>query len=190
MTIGSVTLIALIMITGFIIGQRTRREARLEEARMLSGARRVCKLSTVELPLADYAKKAVAAPAPGAPPGDAAVYLFYSGVVSAGFDGCDAPGEVTVDHAGREVRVALPAPRVLSVDVLRFESVNQASGFLDAVAPAERSRWFADARAALQKQALAAGLLERAQSRAHQQLADYVEPRGYRLRFSVAAAGR
>ena len=59
MTIGTITLIALIMITGVIIGRRTRREIRAEEAQILQGVRKVCKLSTVELQLADYTKKTV-----------------------------------------------------------------------------------------------------------------------------------
>ncbi len=190
MTIGTVTLIVVIMITGVIIGQRTRREIRNEETQILQGMRKVCKLSTVELSLADYAKKSVPKSVDLPFTKEASAYLFYSGVVSAGFDVCDGPAEISVNHAKREVHVTLPPPRILSVDVLRFETINEDSGFLNAIAPSDRNRWFNEARAALEKGALSSGALERAQAHAHELFAGFVEPRGYTLRFTVAGEPR
>jgi len=186
MTIGTITLITLIMITGVIIGRRTRREVRSEEAQILQGIRKVCKLSTVELSLADYAKKTVPKTVDLPFTKEASAYLFYSGVVSAGFDVCDGPSEIEVSHAKREVRVRLPPPRILSVDVLRFETINEESGFLNAISPADRNRWFLEARASLEKAANGAGALERAQAHARDLFASFVEPRGYTLQFMVA----
>src|SRR5262249_45756623 len=126
MLIWSASLIALILATGGMIAQRTRREIRSEELELLQGVRKVCKLSTVELTLADYAKKTV--PKTIDLPfitEEPTAYLFYSGVVSAGFDVCDGAAAIAVNHAKREVRVALPAPRILSIDVLRFETINE-----------------------------------------------------------------
>ncbi|HXU65147.1 MAG TPA: hypothetical protein VN962_25785, partial [Polyangia bacterium] len=96
MTIGTVTLITIIMITGFIIARRTRREIRSEEAQILQGVRKVCKLSTVELSLADYAKKTVPKTVDLPFTKEPTAYLFYSGVVSAGFDVCDGPSEISI----------------------------------------------------------------------------------------------
>ena len=59
MVIGCTTLIAAILATGLMIAQRTRREIRSEELQILQGVRKVCKLSTTEMSLADYAKKTV-----------------------------------------------------------------------------------------------------------------------------------
>jgi len=186
MTIGTITLITLIMITGVIIGRRTRREVRSEEAQILQGIRKVCKLSTVELSLADYAKKTVPKTVDLPFTKEASAYLFYSGVVSAGFDVCDGPSQIDVNHAKREVRVRLPPPRILSVDVLRFETINEESGFLNAISPADRNRWFLEARASLEKAANGAGALERAQAHARDLFASFVEPRAYTLQFMVA----
>ncbi|HXJ22961.1 MAG TPA: DUF4230 domain-containing protein [Polyangia bacterium] len=188
MTIGTITLIALIMITGVIIGRRTRREIRAEEWQILQGVRKVCKLSTVELSLADYAKKTVPKTIDLPFTKEPTAYLFYSGVVSAGFDVCDGPSLIDVSHAKREVRVRLPPPRILSVDVLRFETINEESGFLNAISPNDRNRWFSEARASLEKAADAAGALQRAQAHARDLFAGFVEPRGYSLQLTVADA--
>jgi len=188
MTIGTIILIALIMITGVIIGRRTRREIRAEEWQILQGVRKVCKLSTVELSMADYAKKTVPKTLDLPFTKEPTAYLFYSGVVSAGFDVCDGPSLIDVSHAKREVRVRLPPPRILSVDVLRFETINEESGFLNAISPNDRNRWFTEARASLEKAADAAGALQKAQAHARDLFASFVEPRGYTLQLTVADA--
>jgi hypothetical protein len=188
MTIGCVTLIGLVMITGVIIGRRTHREIHAEETQILQSMRKVCKLSTVELTLADYARKTVPKTVDLPFTQEPTAYLFYSGVVSAGFDVCDGPAQISVSHAKREVRITLPPPRILSVDVLRFETINEEQGFLNAIAPADRNRWFTEARASLEKAALAGGALEHAQAHARELFANFVEPRGYTLQFAVADA--
>ncbi len=131
MLIWSATLIAIVLATGGMIAQRTRREIRSEELEILQGVRKVCKLSTVELSLADYAKKTVPKTIDLPFTKEPTAYLFYSGVVSAGFDVCDGASEISVNHAKREVHVTLPPPRILSIDVQRFETINEDSGFLN-----------------------------------------------------------
>ena len=188
MTIGTVTLIVIIMITGVIIGRRTRREIRAEETQILQSMRKVCKLSTIELTLADYARKTVPKIVDLPFTEEPTAYLFYSGVVSAGFDVCDGPMQIAVNHSKREVRITLPPPRILSVDVVRFETINEQQGFLNAIAPADRNRWFTEARASLEKAARAGGALEHAQAHARELFESFAEPRGYTLQFAVADA--
>jgi hypothetical protein len=190
MLVWSASLIALVLLTGGIIAHRTRREIRSEELEILQGVRKVCKLSTVELSLADYAKKTVPKTIDLPFTKEPTAYLFYSGVVSAGFDVCDGPAEVEVNHAKREVRVSLPPARILSVDVLRFETINEDSGFLNAIAPSDRNGWFTEARAALERGALASGALARATAHARDLFVGFVELRGYTLLFGVADAER
>ncbi len=187
--IWSTTLIALVLATGGMIAQRTRREIRSEELEILQGVRKVCKLSTVELTLADYAKKTVPKTIDLPFTEEPTAYLFYSGVVSAGFDVCDGASEIAVNHAKREVRVTLPPPRLLSIDIRRFETINEESGFLNAISPADRNRWYAEARAALERGALAAGALERATAHARELFEGFVSARGYHLTFAVADDG-
>ncbi len=188
MLIWSATLIAIVLATGGMIAQRARREARSEELEILQGVRKVCKLSTVELSLADYAKKTVPKTIDIPFTKEPTAYLFYSGVVSAGFDVCDGAAEISVNHAKREVHVTLPPPRILSIDVQRFETINEDSGFLNAIEPADRNRWYAEARAALERGALAAGALERADAHARELFAGFVERWGYSLSYASSAA--
>jgi hypothetical protein len=187
MLIWSASLIAIVLATGGMIAQRTRREIRSEELEILQSVRKVCKLSTVELSLADYAKKTVPKTVDLPFTKEPTAYLFYSGVVSAGFDVCDKASEITVNHAKREVSVTLPPPRILSIDVLRFETINEDSGFLNAIEPTDRNRWYAEARAALERGALAAGALERADAHARELFGGFIERRGYALKYAAAA---
>lgn len=188
--IWSASLIAVMLVTGVIVAQRTRRQIHSEELEILQGVRKVCKLATVELSLADYAKKTVPKTVDLPFTKEAVAYLFYSGIVSAGFDVCEGPAEISVNHATRQVRVSLPPPRILSIDILRFETVNEESGFLNAIEPADRNRWYAEARAALERGALAGGALERAQAHARELFAGFVERHGYALVFGITEGGR
>jgi hypothetical protein len=186
----SASLIAALLVTGVMVAQRTRRQIRSEEMEILQGVRKVCKLSTVELSLADYVKKTVPKTIDLPFTEEPVAYLFYSGIVSAGFDVCEGPAEIVVNHAARRVRVSLPPPRILSIDILRFETINEASGFLNAIAPSDRNRWYTEARSALERGAIAGGALERAQAHARELFAGFIERYGYTLAFGIAEASR
>ena len=103
--------------TGALVAYRARREAHAEEVQILQGVRRVCKLATVEMSLADYAKKTVPKSVDLPFTKEPEAFLFYAGIVSAGFDICDAPAGIVVNHAERQVRITLPPPRILSIDI-------------------------------------------------------------------------
>jgi uncharacterized protein DUF4230 len=181
MTVGYVALIAAIFGAGALVAYRARREAHAEELQILQGVRRVCKLATVELSLADYAKKTVPKSVDLPFTKEPEAFLFYAGIVSAGFDVCDAPAEIVVNHAERQVRITLPPPRILSIDIVRFETINEQSGFLNAIAPADRNRWYGEARSALEHGALAQGALDRAQIHAEELFEAFVARHGYTL---------
>jgi hypothetical protein len=181
MTIGTVALIVAIFGAGALVAYRARRGAQAEELQILQGVRRVCKLATVEMSLADYAKKKVPKSVDLPFTKEAEAFLFYAGIVSAGFDICDAPSEIVVNHAERQVRITLPPPRILSIDIQRFETINEQSGFLNAIAPEDRNRWYTEARSALEHGALAQGALDRAQIHAEELFEAFVARHGYTL---------
>jgi hypothetical protein len=181
MTVWYVALILAIFVTGGLVAYRGRREARAEEVQILQGVRRVCKLATVEMSLADYAKKTVPKTVDLPFTKEPEAYLFYAGIVSAGFDICDTPAGIVVNHAERQVRITLPPPRILSVDILRFETINETSGFLNAISPEDRNRWYGEARSALEHGALAQGALDRAQIHAEELFEAFVARHGYTL---------
>jgi len=189
MFVGVTSLALAVFVTGAIVAQRTRREERAQQLQILQGVRKVCKLATVELTLADYARKTVPKTVDLPFTTEPEAYLFYSGMVSAGFDVCDDAAGITVDQAAREVRVTLPPPRILSIDILRFEIINESSGFLNVIAPADRNHWYSEARASLEQGALAAGALDRASAHARELFAGFVERYGYTLVYSVDRTG-
>jgi hypothetical protein len=190
MTIGTVALVAAIFGAGALVAYRARREAHAEELQILQGVRRVCKLATVEMSLADYAKKKVPKSIDLPFTKEAEAFLFYAGIVSAGFDICDAPSEIAVNHAERQVRITLPPPRILSIDIQRFETINEESGFLNAIAPEDRNRWYTEARSALEHGALAQGALDRAQIHAEELFEAFVARHGYTLVIGSGPARR
>jgi hypothetical protein len=181
-------LVTIVLLTGVLLARRARREAEAQDMLVVQGVRRVCKLATVEIALADYARRTVPKTVDLPFTTEPEAYLFYSGVASAGFDFCEEPSRIDVDHAARLVRVRLPAPRLLSLDIKRFETINERSGFLNAIAPEDRNRWYAEARASLERAALEQGALERAQGHARELFTDFVERWGYRLELEVAPA--
>jgi Protein of unknown function (DUF4230) len=168
---------------------RQRREERGEELVIVEGIRKVCKLATIEVTLADYARRTVPKTIDLPFTDEPEAYLFYSGVVTAGFDVCDEPTKLEVDHAARLVRLAVPPPRILSLDIKRFETINESSGFLNAISPADRNSWYQSARDDLTKAALAQGVLPRAETHARELLGDLVTRWGYRLDLAVGGAG-
>jgi len=190
MTVWYVALIMMIFLTGGLVAYRGRREARAEELQILTGVRRVCKLATVEVSLADYAKKTVPKSVDLPFTKEPEAFLFYAGIVSAGFDICDAPAGIVVNHAERQVRITLPPPRILSIDITRFETINESSGFLNAISPEDRNRWYGEARTALERGALAQGALDRAQIHAEELFEAFVARHGYTLVIGSGPAKR
>jgi hypothetical protein len=190
MVVGYVALIVMIFGTGALVAYRAGREAHAEEMQILQGVRRVCKLATVEVSLADYAKKTVPKSVDLPFTKEPEAYLFYEGIVSAGFDICDAPAGIVVNHAERQVRITLPPPHILSIDIQRFETINESSGFLNAISPEDRNRWYTEARAALERGALAQGALDRAQIHAEELFEAFVARHGYTLVIGSGPARR
>ncbi len=176
---------AIVAVVAFAQLQRARRDARTEELVIVEGIRKVCKLSTIEVALADYARRTVPKTIDLPFTAEPEAFLFYSGVVSAGFDVCDEPTRLDVDHSTRVVRLALPPPRILSLDIKRFETINERSGFLNAISPADRNGWYQDARDDLTKAALAQNVLPRAEKHARELLGDLISRWGYRLDLTV-----
>jgi len=184
----SLAIVAITIVAALALVRRARQEARTEELVIVEGVRKVCKLATIEVTLADYARRTVPKTIDLPFTTEPEAYLFYSGVVTAGFDVCDEPTKLDVDHTARVVRLALPPPRILSLDIKRFETINERSGFLNEISPADRNGWYQDARAGLTKAALDQAVLPRAETHARELLGDLVSRWGYRLELTVDGA--
>jgi len=185
--IAALAVVAGVLAAGWITA-RVRQAARNEEMVIVEGIRKVCKLSTIEVALADYARRTVPKTLDLPFTHEPEAYLFYQGVVSAGFDVCDEPTRIDVDHATRVVRVGLPPARVLSLDIKRFETINERSGFLNAISPEDRNRWYQDARDGLKEAAMAQGILPKAETHARELFGDFISRWGYRLELTVGTS--
>src|SRR5262249_1993900 len=141
--------------------------------------------STIEVALADYARRTVPKTIDLPFTHEPEAFLFYSGVVSAGFDVCDEPTHLDVDHTARVVRIALPAAPVLSLDIRRFDTINERSGFVNAISTSDRNRWYQDARESLTSAAEAQGVIPKAEAHARELLGDFVGRWGYKLELSI-----
>jgi hypothetical protein len=183
--VGVVTVMAAV--TALTVVQLSRQERR-EDLLVVEGVHKVCKLATLEVALADYARRTVPKTIDLPFTTEPEAYLFYSGVVTAGFDVCDEPTKLDVDHAARVVRLTLSPPRILSLDIKRFETINESSGFLNAISPADRNRWYQDAREGLTKAALAQDILGKSEAHARELLGDLVARWGYHLELGVTAS--
>jgi hypothetical protein len=164
---------------------RVKREERAQERVIVEGIRKVCKLATIEVTLADYARRTVPKTIDLPFTAEPEAYLFYSGIVTAGFDVCDEPTRLEVEHAARVVRLSLPPAKILSLDIKRFETINESSGFLNAISPADRNGWYQDARDNLSKVALAQDVLPKAEAHAREILSDLVTRWGYTLDLRI-----
>jgi hypothetical protein len=184
--IAAVAAVVGVLVAGWITA-RVREARRAEEVVIVEGIRKVCKLATIEVALADYARRTVPKTLDLPFTHEPEAYLFYSAVVSAGFDVCDEPTRIDVDHATRVVRVGLPPARVLSLDIKRFETINESSGFLNAISPEDRNRWYQDARDRLKDAAMAQGILPKAETHARELFGDFISRWGYRLELTVGA---
>jgi hypothetical protein len=181
-------LVVVSVVAAIALVHRARQEARAQDLVIVEGVRKVCKLATLEIAIADYARHTVPKTIDLPFTTEPEAYLFYSGVVTAGFDVCDEPTRLDVDHTARVVRLSLPPARILSLDIKRFETINETSGFLNAISPADRNGWYQDAREGLSKVALAQGVLPKAEAHARELLGDLVARWGYRLELTVGAA--
>jgi hypothetical protein len=179
--------IVVTVVAAIALVHRAKQQARAEDLLIVEGVHKVCKLATMEVALADYARRTVPKTIDLPFTTEPEAYLFYSGVVSAGFDVCDEPTKLDVDHTARVVRLSLPPPRILSLDIKRFETINESSGFLNAISPADRNHWYQDAREGLTKVALAQDILPKSEAHARELLGDLVGRWGYRLELSVGA---
>jgi hypothetical protein len=186
LVVGGILLAALVVLLSVLL-LRQREAGSLRELQIVQGVRKVCKLSTVEVSLADYARRSVPKiidiPFTESPE----AFLFYSGVISAGFDVCDEPARILIHHEAKTVEIHLPPPRILSLDVRRFEIINERSGLLNSIEPNDRNQWFDDARKSLKAGALSSGILPKAEAHARELFGSFVEQWGYELRLSFDA---
>ncbi len=154
---------------------------------MVEAVRRVAKLSTVEAEISNWQLRRETKDLFGfiPLPCQKTIAVFYRGKVAAGFDLEGGAGLVVQTAPGRrEVEVRLPPPRLLYTDVPPPELVVADGSLCNRITAEDYARLHRDARTAVEREALAKGLLARADAHARALLEEVVRPLGYTLVIS------
>jgi hypothetical protein len=116
--------------------------------------------------------------------------VVVTGKVLTGFD-LDRGTEVTVDRPSARIRITLPPPAVLAVEITELRTYDEARGLWNPFRPADRDTIFALARRQLAETAREADLAGHAQESARRLLEAMVHADGFvtEVRFGPAMAG-
>jgi hypothetical protein len=104
--------------------------------------------------------------------------VVATGKVLTGFD-LDRGTEVTVDHPGRRIRITLPPPAVMGVEITELKTYDEQRGLWNPFRPADRDTIFALARRQLVQAAGEAELARHAEESARRLLEATVRADGY-----------
>jgi hypothetical protein len=179
------TVLGAIALVAVVAYQRSeRRTTETASATAIEAVRRVTKLATVEMQLSNWHLRRDAKDLFGVIPikCEKTVAVFYRGTVAAGFD-LTAPGalvaSVDSQRGERTVNVHLPPARILYTDVPAPELVVADGSICNRVGPDDYSRMHTEVRAAIEREAITAGVLIRAEKHARELVDAVVRPLGF-----------
>ena len=104
--------------------------------------------------------------------------VVVTGKVLTGFD-LDRGTEVTVDHPGHRIRINLPPPAVMGVEITELKTYDEARGLWNPFRPADRDTIFTLARRQLVQAAGEVELARHAEESARRLLQAVVQADGY-----------
>jgi hypothetical protein len=180
--------IAVVAIRTFNRHQIERRSHSVVEA-----VRRVTQLATVQMTFANWQLRRDTKDLFGFVPirCEKTVAIFYRGKVAAGFD-LNSPAAVVVQTTGNGstpvLRVRLPPATILWTDVPPPDLIVADGSLCNRVGPDDYVRLHDDARAAVKRDALAAGVLTEAEKNARQLVTEIARPFGIEAQISFASA--
>jgi hypothetical protein len=171
---------------GYCAGRAlTRTSQRVDSVPVVEAIRKVARLATVEMQVADVVRyEEVRTVLVWDIPKNATLRLH--GRVQGGFDlmkGFD----VVADDATKTLRIELPAPQILSVDD-RLEWFDETSNLMNPITPADRTRWTTWARGALARAAKDAGLFDKATTHARELLTSAASAFGWKADVKIGLA--
>jgi Protein of unknown function (DUF4230) len=117
--------------------------------------------------------------------------VVVTGKVLIGFD-LDRGTEVTIDHPGRRIRITLPPPAVMGVEITELKTYDEQRGLWNPFQPSDRDTIFALARRQLVESAGEIELARHAEESARSLLEALVHTDGYttEVTFGGSAEGR
>lgn len=191
LALGFLVALAAFGVAAVVLWLRAREMMVARESHTVAEAiRRVTKIATVEMSLSNWQLRRDEKELFGFIPVRCrkTVAVFYRGKVAAGFDLAPAGAldiAVSADPNRKRVEVRLPPARLLYTDVPAPELVVADGSLCNRVTPDDYSRLHTDARQAIEREAIAADILGRAEAHARTLLGEVVRPLGYELDLHV-----
>jgi hypothetical protein len=161
-------------------GERIERESHT----VVEAVKKVARLTTVEANVSSWQLRRESRNLFGIVPikCEKTIAIFFRGKVAAGFD-FDAPGSLDVTFAttptGRKVVVRLPPPRLLYTDAPAPELVVADGSLCNRLEPGDYQKLHNEARAAVEREALNQGVLQKAEAHARELVQAVTRPFGY-----------
>jgi hypothetical protein len=171
-------------------GERIERESHT----VVEAVKKVARLATVEANVSSWQLRKEARNLFGVFPikCEKTIAIFFRGKVAAGFD-FDQPGSLDVSFsesaAGRKVRVRFPPPRILYIDAPAPELVVADGSVCNRLEPADYRKLHDEARSAVQREALAQGVLKKAEAHARELVQAVARPLGFEAEIDVGSIG-
>ncbi|HEY0711801.1 MAG TPA: DUF4230 domain-containing protein [Polyangia bacterium] len=171
------------------------REVERESHAVIEAVHKVARLTTVEMNVSSFQRRRDAKNLLGFIPirCEKTVAVFYRGRVAAGFD-LQAENQLTVttnvSPRGRTLSVELPAPRLLYVDAPAPEVVVADGSVCNRFEPADYEKLHAEARGAMESEALGKGILTQAETHARELLTSVGSALGYEVEVKISRGAR
>ncbi len=165
-------------------GQRIERESHT----VVEAIQKVARLTTVEANVSSWQMRKEARNLFGVLPikCEKTIAIFFRGKVAAGYD-FDRPGSLDVafstSPSERKVVVRFPPPRILYVDAPAPELVVADGSVCNRIEPGDYQKLHQEARAAVEREALNQGVLEKADAHARELIRAVTRPFGYEAEF-------
>jgi hypothetical protein len=160
-----------------------------ESHTVVEAIRKVARLSTVEMNVSSFQLKKDAKNLLGFIPirCEKTVAIFYKGRVAAGFDFQDSGGiKLTTVPGTRRLLVQLPPARLLYTDAPPPEVVVADGSLCNRLEAADYQTLTAEARGALEREALSAGILRQAETHARELVDSVAGPLGFQVEVRIA----
>lgn len=186
LALGGLVVLATFGLTYWTSRAKRDERARHESHALTEAVRRVAKLATVETSVSNWQTLRDARDLLGFIPirCEKTLAVFYRGKVAAGFDGLEG---IALQITDGRAQLTLPAPQVLYMDVPPPEVLVADGSVCNKIRPEDYQRLHAEAREAIQREALAGGILRRAEDHARQLLVEVLRPLGYSLEVTVGS---
>lgn len=175
------------------IGVLNRHQIERRSQTVVQAVRRVTQLATVQMTFANWQLRRDTKDLFGFIPirCEKTVAIFYRGKIAAGFD-LNAPGALDVQTkktgTSSVVQVRLPAAAILWTDVPPPDLVVADGSICNRVGPDDYVRLHEDARAAVKRDAVNAGVLAQAEKNVRELITEIARPLGIEAQVSFASA--